>query len=186
MAELRICPAERCAARARYPVHRARRTRHDHGRVRAEGHRAYASAIDRTIAEVGGADRLLAEVSDHEIGEALLALWGGYTAATWNRNRAAVSSWLTWCRTKKRWVAPSVPSDAERRRENVDETKAVGKAKIERLLSRRDLPLRERTLCPGIRPRGSIEPWLSVRLITASGVDITEGIFRAGVRRTAH
>jgi hypothetical protein len=83
-------------------------------------HRAYTSAIDRTIEAVGGRDRRLADVTDAEIGHALIELWGGCAPATWNRNRAAVSSWLTWCATKKRWAAPSVPADAERRRENVD------------------------------------------------------------------
>ncbi|GAA4976406.1 integrase [Nonomuraea thailandensis] len=109
-------------------------------------HRAYASAVDRTIAALGGRDRLLADVADAEIGDALTLLWGGCAPATWNRNRAAVSSWLTWCQAKKNWVAPSVPAAAERRRENVDHTKAVSKTTIERLLSRRDLPLREKTL----------------------------------------
>ncbi|MEV3986914.1 tyrosine-type recombinase/integrase [Nonomuraea sp. NPDC049758] len=109
-------------------------------------HRAYASAIDRTIAAVGGRDRLLADVADAEISEALTALWGGCAPATWNRNRAAVSSWLSWCSSKKRWAAPSVPAEAERRRENVDHTKAVAKTKLERLLSRRDIPLRDKTL----------------------------------------
>ncbi|MFD0480434.1 hypothetical protein ACFQ0B_79140 [Nonomuraea thailandensis] len=103
-------------------------------------HRAYASAVDRTIAALGGRDRLLADVADAEIGDALTLLWGGCAPATWNRNRAAVSSWLTWCQAKKNWVAPSVPAAAERRRENVDHTKAVSKTTIERLLSRRDLP----------------------------------------------
>lgn len=78
-------------------------------------HRAYASAIDRTIEAVGGRDRLLADVADAEIGDALTALWGGCAPATWNRNRAAVASWLTWCQTKKKWVAPAVPADAEGR-----------------------------------------------------------------------
>ena len=55
-------------------------------------HRAYASAIDRTIAQVGGGDRLLAEVTDEQIGDALTALWSGCAPATWNRNRAAVAS----------------------------------------------------------------------------------------------
>ncbi|MFI6180347.1 tyrosine-type recombinase/integrase [Nonomuraea sp. NPDC051191] len=109
-------------------------------------YRAYASAVDRTVATVGGRDRLLANVADAEIGDALTFLWGGCAPATWNRNRAAVSSWLTWCQAKKNWVAPSVPAYAERRRENVDHTKAVSKTTIERLLSRRDLPLREKTL----------------------------------------
>ncbi|MGK5553634.1 hypothetical protein ACSNOI_18640 [Actinomadura kijaniata] len=108
--------------------------------------RAYASAIDRTIAAVGGRGRALADVADTEIGAALLALWGGSAPATWNRNRAAITSWLTWCATKKRWAAPAVPADAERRRETVDHTKAVVKTKLERLLSRRDIPLRDKAL----------------------------------------
>jgi integrase len=109
-------------------------------------HRAYASAVDRTIAVLGGRERRLADVTDTEIGDALAALWGTCAPATWNRNRAAIASWLSWCASKKRWNAPSVPAEAERRRENVDHTKAVARTKLERLLSRRDLPLRDKTL----------------------------------------
>jgi integrase len=108
-------------------------------------HRAYASAIDRVIARLGR-DRPLAEVADAEIGTALAELWGASAPATWNRNRAAVASWLIWCHTKKHWATPSVPTDAERRKETVDETRAVAKTTIHRLLSRRDIPLREKTL----------------------------------------
>ncbi|GAA3511725.1 integrase [Streptosporangium album] len=108
-------------------------------------HRAYASAIDRVIARLGR-DRSLAEISDAEIGTALAELWGASAPATWNRNRAAVTSWLIWCQTKKHWTAPSVPADAERRKETADETRAVAKTTIHRLLSRRDIPLREKTL----------------------------------------
>ncbi|WP_431904514.1 tyrosine-type recombinase/integrase [Nonomuraea sp. bgisy101] len=108
-------------------------------------HRAYASAIDRTIERLGR-DRPLAEVTDAEVGHALAELWGASAPATWNRNRAAITSWLTWCQTKKHWAAPSVPADAERRKENADETRAVAKTTIHRLLSRRDIPLRERAL----------------------------------------
>ncbi|MFF4621872.1 hypothetical protein [Nonomuraea jabiensis] len=76
--------------------------------------------------------------------------------ATWNRNRAAISSWLTWCQAKKYWAAPSVPADAERRKESADETRAVAKTTIHRLLSRRETPLREKTLWRmlyGVQPR---------------------------------
>ena len=55
-------------------------------------------------------------------------------------------SWLTWCAAKKRWPAPQLPPDAERRRENNDATRALPRARVERLLSRRDVPLREKTL----------------------------------------
>jgi integrase len=107
--------------------------------------RAYAGAIDRAIA-VLGPGRLLAGVSDDEVGTVAGQLWGGRAEATWNRNRAAISSWLTWCQTRKRWPAPSVPADCERRREHPGQARAVPKAAIERLLTRRDLPLREKTL----------------------------------------
>lgn len=50
------------------------------------------------------------------------------------------------CRTKKHWAAPSVSAEAERRKESADETRAVAKTTIHRLLSRRDIPLREKTL----------------------------------------
>ncbi|WP_231618708.1 hypothetical protein [Nonomuraea sp. SBT364] len=38
---------------------------------------------------------------------------------------ADVTSWLTWCQTKKHWTAPAVPADAERRKKSADETRAV-------------------------------------------------------------
>jgi integrase len=66
--------------------------------------------------------------------------------ATWNRNRAAVVSWLTWCASRKRWPAPQLPGDVERRKEHSDRTRAVPRGRVERLLSRRDIPLREKTL----------------------------------------
>ncbi|MFB4285258.1 hypothetical protein ACBJ59_59080 [Nonomuraea sp. MTCD27] len=104
-------------------------------------HRAYASAIDRITAPLGR-DRPLADVADDEIGTALTELWGASAPAAWNRNRAAVTSWLSWCQAKKHWAAPSVPAEAERRKESADETRAVAKTTIHRLLSRRDIPLR--------------------------------------------
>jgi integrase len=174
MGELRIRPAVRCATRARYPVHdpcggrpvtaaaerkitalrgnavtltAASEEYLSTARVaNPNTHRAYASAIDRTITALGGGDRRLTDVTDEQIGDALITLWGERKPATWNRNRAAVASWLTWCQTKKHWAAPCVPADAERRREHPDETKAVTKNAVHRLLSRRDIPLRERTL----------------------------------------
>lgn len=65
--------------------------------------------------------------------------------ATWNRNRAALSSWLSWC-AKNRYPAPVLPPSVERRPEQVDETRALPRAAVERQLSRRDIPLRENTL----------------------------------------
>ena len=108
--------------------------------------RAYADVLDRLAAELGP-DRPLAAVPGDEIAAALGRLWGGRAPATWNRNRAAVVSWLTWCASRKRWPTPQLPGDAERRKEHSDATRALSpRARIERLLSRRDIPLREKTL----------------------------------------
>jgi integrase len=42
--------------------------------------------------------------------------------------------------------APALPAGCERRHEPADTTRAVSRAAIERALSRRDIPLREKTL----------------------------------------
>jgi len=106
--------------------------------------RAYTTVLDRVLAELGD-DRPLAEVSGDELAGVVEAAWTGAGAATWNRNRAAVSSWLSWC-AKNRYPAPALPSSVERRSEHADETRALPRAAIERQLYRRDLPLREKTL----------------------------------------
>jgi hypothetical protein len=58
--------------------------------------RAYANVLDRT-ADDPDPDHVLADVTDAEISHALIDLRGDAKPATWNRNRAAVGSWLTWC-----------------------------------------------------------------------------------------
>ncbi len=107
--------------------------------------RAYTNVLDR-VAEVVGPGRELAGVGEDEVGGALAELWGEAKPATWNRNRAAVGSWLAWCTGKQHWAGPALPGSAERQRENNDDTKAVSRSRIDRLCRRRDVPLREKTL----------------------------------------
>lgn len=107
--------------------------------------RAYTSVLDRVGEEIDSRRRL-AEVLDDEIAGALTGLWGEAKPATWNRNRAAVGSWLAWCAERQHWPAPALPAAAQRRRENNDYTKAVSRSWIDRLCRRRDVPLREKTL----------------------------------------
>jgi integrase len=111
----------------------------------ANTRRAYAGVLDRLAAELGPG-RPLAAVTGDEVAAALRRLWGDRAPATWNRNRAAAVSWLTWCASRKRWPAPQLPGDAERRKEHSDATRALPRGRVERLLSRRDIPLREKTL----------------------------------------
>jgi integrase len=106
--------------------------------------RAYTAVLDKALDHLGP-DRALAEVTSEELAEMFTTAWGASAPATWNRNRAAVSSWLTWC-AKNRWSAPELPPVLERRPERTDHTKALPRVAIERQLSRRDVPLREKTL----------------------------------------
>ena len=106
--------------------------------------RAYAAVLDRALDHLGP-DRPLTRLSGDELAGMFDTAWAATAAATWNRNRAAVSSWLAWC-AKNQWTAPALPSSLERRPERVDQTKALPQAAIERQLGRRDVPLREKTL----------------------------------------
>jgi len=106
--------------------------------------RAYAAVLDRVASDVG-TGQLLAEVSGDDLAEVVERAWGKAAPATWNRNRAALSSFLAWC-AKNRYPAPGLPPSLERRTEHPDETRALAKGVIERQLSRRDIPLREKTL----------------------------------------
>jgi integrase len=49
-------------------------------------------------------------------------------------------------RQPERWPVLQLPGDAERRKKNSDATRALPRGRVERLLSRRDIPLREKTL----------------------------------------
>lgn len=106
--------------------------------------RAYTNALDRLLADLGHGRRLDRLGAD-ELAATFVNLWSHTAPATWNRNRAAVSSWLTWC-AKNRWDPPGLPAMLERRREHANQTKALPRAAIERQLTRRDVPLREKTL----------------------------------------
>jgi integrase len=80
-----------------------------------------------------------------EVATALKHLWGTAAPATWNQGRAAAASWLVWC-ARNSYTGPSLPAAAERHPEHPDETKALPRAEIERLFTRRDVPLPEKTL----------------------------------------
>lgn len=106
--------------------------------------RAYTSVLEKIAAAVGP-DRPLAEVAGHQVADALTDLWGEAAESTWNRNRAAVTSWLTWC-AESGWACPELPRTAKRRREKRHEAQAVDWHVIDRLCSRKDVPLRDKVL----------------------------------------
>ena len=73
--------------------------------------RGYTGVLDRLLAGLG-ASRPLAEVSGEELAGLLEQLWGQRAPATWNRNRGAVTAWLSWC-AANRLAAPVLPASAD-------------------------------------------------------------------------
>ncbi|MFH5227598.1 tyrosine-type recombinase/integrase [Antrihabitans spumae] len=106
--------------------------------------RAYTIALDKTTA-VLGEDRPLADVADDEIGETLETLWGESAVNTWNARRAAVASWLVWCR-EHGYPAPKVAVWVKRSTPPDSNTPVHSRTAIDRLIARRDIDLREKTL----------------------------------------
>ncbi|MFB7575670.1 tyrosine-type recombinase/integrase [Streptomyces sp. NPDC056165] len=106
--------------------------------------RNYGIGVGKT-AERLGEGRPLASVADDEIGEALELLWGTSAVNTWNSRRAAVLSWLGWCR-ERGCDGPAVPAWAKRLAVPDSETPARSRMAIDRLIARREVHLREKTL----------------------------------------
>ncbi|WP_433501765.1 tyrosine-type recombinase/integrase (plasmid) [Sphaerimonospora sp. CA-214678] len=105
--------------------------------------RTYAIGVGKTVERIGEA-RPLASVADDEIGESLEMLWGTAAINTWNARRAAVLSWLAWCRERGH-DAPAVPGWAKRLAVPDSQTPARSKIAIDRLIARREVGLREKT-----------------------------------------
>ena len=107
--------------------------------------RGYATAVGNT-AEKLGEHRALAAVVDDDVGEVLEALWGRAAVGTWNARRAAVGSWLSWCRDSREREAPAVPGWCKRLATPDSETPVRSRLAIDRLVARREVALREKTL----------------------------------------
>ncbi|MET9994280.1 site-specific integrase [Streptomyces mutabilis] len=106
--------------------------------------RSYSIGVGKTAERIGEA-RPLASVADDEIGEALELLWGTAAVNTWNARRASVLSWLGWC-AEHGYGGPSVPAWAKRLAVPDSETPARSKMAVDRLIARREVHLREKTL----------------------------------------
>ncbi|GEB48650.1 MULTISPECIES: tyrosine-type recombinase/integrase [Streptomyces] len=106
--------------------------------------RNYGIGVGKT-AERLGEGRPLAAVADDDVGGALELLWGEASVNTWNARRAAVLSWLGWC-AERGYDGPQVPAWAKRMPPPESETPARSKMAIDRLIARREVHLREKTL----------------------------------------
>ncbi|WP_067860926.1 tyrosine-type recombinase/integrase [Nocardia shimofusensis] len=118
----------------------------------ANTRRAYGIAVVKTVDQLDArhdgltaASRALDSVTDTEVGAALETLWGTAAVNTWNARRAAVARWLSWC-AEQGWTAPSVPASAARSTPPDSDTPVRSRTAIDRLIARREIHLREKTL----------------------------------------
>ncbi len=111
----------------------------------AEGtRRKYRATLEQLVADVG-AQQDVSQLQGRRLVRFLTDRWGDAAPTTWNRQRATLRSFFAYCR-RQRWVIEDLMEATERHREPEDQTRSIPPADLERLLSRRDVPLRERTL----------------------------------------
>ncbi|WP_245718462.1 site-specific integrase [Nocardia miyunensis] len=72
-------------------------------------------------------------------------MWGAAAVNTWNARRAAVGKWLSWC-SEQGWTAPQVPVSAGRSTPPDSDTPVRSRTAIDRLIGRREIHVREKTL----------------------------------------
>jgi hypothetical protein len=98
------------------------------------------------VRRIGGDDdRFLVAHQVLVLREILELQWGAAVVNTWNSRRAGVLSWLGWCR-ERGCEGPMVPAWAKRLAVPDSETPARSKMAIDRLVARREVHLREKTL----------------------------------------
>jgi site-specific recombinase XerD len=112
----------------------------DHHDLAPSTWRVYRASLASLIAEFGPATAV------SELSGPRVAGWfrGRHTTAapaTWNRELATLRAAVGWWR-RRGWLAGDPTGDLERRREQVDRTRALTRPQLERLFARRDLPLR--------------------------------------------
>lgn len=105
--------------------------------------RVYRLTLDRVGSALGDVD--LADLTPEAVSEALSSAYPDAAAASWNRHVATVRSFLAYT-TRQGWTRPDLAATIERRREPVDHTKALTRRDVERLLTRKDVAVRERCL----------------------------------------
>jgi len=104
--------------------------------------RTYRRTLERLEHELGVIDGWPSET---ELEAAASRLWGELAPASWNRNIAAVRSFLHWSR-RHGHLGDSLELRLDRRREHADRTRSIPYAMLERAWSRETIALREKTL----------------------------------------
>jgi integrase len=106
--------------------------------------RAYGKMIRRAVAAFG-ADATADEISPERFAEWFTAQWGSRAPATWNAALDAIRSAAGYWQ-EQGWITADPSRRLRRRKLAPDRSRALSRAEVEQLLTRKDISLRERTL----------------------------------------
>ena len=110
----------------------------------AGSRRVYKLALDRVERNLNGCEAL-SGMTPRGLAEAVANAYPDVSPATWNRVVATLRSFTAFC-GRQGWIDTDLGAALERRRMPADHSRSLPAAELERLFSRRSVPLRERTL----------------------------------------
>ena len=105
----------------------------------------YASTLRALRAEFGDATDTAA-LEPRQVAAWFTRQWGQAAPATWNRNLDAIRSAQRYWQDQQWMNATDLTSALRRRQRAADRSRALSRADVERLLTREDISIRERTL----------------------------------------
>lgn len=106
--------------------------------------RAYRQALDALVFDLGE-NLPVDKLTSAKIKRVLRCRWGEASPATWNARVTALQSFVRYCR-RNQWLRKNPMEPIERKRIPRDQTKAIAYDDLERLWSRPDIGVREKTL----------------------------------------
>ena len=110
----------------------------------ANSRRAYRQALSAVVEDLG-LDLSVDQLDSRDVLEVFQRRWGSARPATWNTRITALQSFVSYCQ-RNRWIDHDPMSLVVRRRKPRDQTKAIPYPHLQKLWSRRDIDLREKTL----------------------------------------
>ena len=115
------------------------------GPEQAGTRRVYSRVLRRVVGEFGSGT-VPGEISPDRFAAWFTRQWGQAAPATWNRNLDAIRSAQRYWQDQGWMNAIDLTSALRRRQQAADRSRALSRADVERLLTREDIGIRERTL----------------------------------------
>ena len=114
------------------------------GAEQASTHRTYGRILRRVVDEFG-AETAPDKVDAERFAEWFGSQWAGRAPSTWNVSLDAVRSAAAYWQ-RQGWLAADFSRMLVRRKPRPDRSRALSRAEVDQLLTRKDISLRERTL----------------------------------------